>query len=62
MLVGPQGRAVEIVERPVAVRPDDGHVAGGGNQGALQVCAVLALQETGRVADGAAGAKARKFS
>ena len=32
MLVGPQQRAVGIVDQAVAVRPDDRHVAGGRDQ------------------------------
>ena len=36
MLVGPQQRAVEIVDQAVAVRADDRHVAGGLDQRRLQ--------------------------
>ena len=66
MLVGPQQRAVGIVDQAVAVRADDRHVAGGVDQLALQPFAVgivvAGLEEAGGIADrpaGAARARAR---
>ena len=32
MLIGPEQRSVEIVDEAVAIRPDEGHVASGGNE------------------------------
>jgi hypothetical protein len=56
VLVGPQRGAVEVVEDAVAVRPDQRHVTGGGEQAALQVHAVAAdLGEAGGVTDRATG-------
>ena len=56
MLVGPQQRAVGIVDQAVAVRPDDRHVAGSLDQLALQPLAVgivvAGLAEAGGKADG----------
>ena len=66
MLVGPQQRAVGIVDQAVAVRPDDRHVAGSLDQLALQPLAVgivaARFEEAGGIADRAAGAARRKLA
>ncbi len=40
VLVGPEGGAVEVVEEPVAVRPENAHLAGRADKAVLQVGAV----------------------
>ena len=66
MLVGPQQRAVGIVDQPVAVRADDRHVAGSFDQRLLQILpfslVMRGLAKTGREADGAAGTGRAQFA
>ena len=48
MLVGPQQRAVGIVDQAVAVRPDDRHLAGRADQLVLQPLAVVVIGPVSR--------------
>ncbi len=58
VLVGPECDAVERVHVAVAVRPEEGHPAGGADEGALQGRAVVTgLGEPRPVADGTTGAR-----
>ena len=55
LLVGPEHRPVEIVEEPVAIRPDQGHVTRGLQKSLLEFGTLLArLDKTGGIADRAA--------
>ena len=50
MLIGPQHRAVKIVQNTVAVRPQQWHVAGRGDKRLLQ-CLITCLGKAGGEAD-----------
>lgn len=60
VLVGPQKRAVSIVDQTIAVRADNRHLGGGGDELDLQPLAVLVIgfgfAEAGSIPGGAAGA------
>ena len=60
VLVGPQRRSVEVVDKAVAIRADDRHARRRIDQVALQPPAVGRLKETRRVADGAARPQPRQ--
>ena len=60
MLVGPQHRAVEIVQNAITVRPKKRHIACGGDKLVLKVV-IACLGKSRGEADGAAASHGRQF-
>ncbi len=57
MLIRPKGHSIEIIQQPIAVRPDDWHISGGLSQSILQIMAFrVHFSKSGGIADSAASA------